>query len=296
MAEDVLGDDPLAEQRWPLALVWPRAHLGKDFSEQCLAVAATHLSPGGRLLCAVRKARGGASLKRVMEALLGNVRVIARDRGYHLHASEHAGQLNLELARELIERRYAWRDPLLGDVELLGVPGVFSRKHLDVGTAALLRHLEHQDGALPQTPARVLDLGCGLGALSLWAARRWPSTRVLALETNVLAASLTRVNAARAGVEARVAVLNQDALEEPALERSFVGDCELALVNPPTHANAEVFSALVATPRRYLRPGSPAWFVVNRVGALRKALARSEASIDAHVEAPGFHLVRARWG
>ena len=290
-------------QRWPLALVWPRAHLGKDFSEQCLALAAMHLQPGGRLLCAVRKARGGASLKRSMAALLGNVRVVSRDRGYHLHVSENVAGVDLQLARAACERRYAWSDPLLDGLELLGVPGVFSRKHLDHGTAALLRHLAEiwTDTDAP-TPTRVLDIGCGVGPLSIWAARRWPSASVLAVETNALAAALARLNATRAGLSERVQVLHRDILTmvPPAnpdeLPPGFRGaSCELAVVNPPTHAPSEIFARLVTAPSHFLRPGAPAWFVVNRSGSLRKALSRSGAIVDAPVEVPGFHLVRARW-
>ncbi len=290
-------------RRWPLALVWPRAHLGKDFSEQCLALAAMHLEPGGRLLCAVRKARGGASLKRSMAALLGNVRVAARDHGYHLHISENVAGVDLQLARAACERRYAWSDPLLGELELLGVPGVFSRKHLDLGTAALLRHLTENGTNGGPAPSRVLDIGCGVGPLSIWAARRWPAASVLAVETNALAAALARVNAVRAGLSERVRVLHRDILTmtPPATQLEEVppgfltAGCDLAVVNPPTHAPSELFARLVTAPASFLRPGAPAWFVVNRSGSLRKALRRSGAELDAPVEVPGFHLVRARW-
>ena len=46
------------EPRFDAAVVWPRAHLGKDFSESCIALAGSVLAPGGRLYCAVRKDKG----------------------------------------------------------------------------------------------------------------------------------------------------------------------------------------------------------------------------------------------
>src|SRR5690606_14894981 len=62
------------------ALVWPRAHLGKDFSAWCLARGALALRPGGTLWCAVRKAKGAQSLADELRALMGEVDVVARDR------------------------------------------------------------------------------------------------------------------------------------------------------------------------------------------------------------------------
>ncbi|MCA9691941.1 MAG: methyltransferase [Myxococcales bacterium] len=282
------------------ALVWPRAHLGKDFSERCLTIAALSLPPGGRVWLSVRKRKGGASLARFVERLVGNVRVAKRDRGYHLHVAERAEELDLELAREVLSRSYTIVDPRLGDLELLGVPGVFSRKHLDRGTAALLDHIARPD-VIPSTPARVIDLGAGLGPLSLWAAQRSPTTRVLAVESNTLAASLVRHNATRAGVDRRVIVHNGDGL--PPLDqasdavREFHGHADLALVNPPTHAPADQLAALVAPLALWLRPGAPAFFVVNRSASLLRGLSRTERELaDLEERAvEGFTVVRARW-
>lgn len=274
--------------RFRAAAVWPRAHLGKDFSEACLALAAAVLQPGGRLLCAVRKDKGAASLARTIAALLGNCETIERDRGYHLLAAEKSDRFDAEAARALLAVRYEIAEPLLGEVPLLSAPGVFCRKHLDDGTRALLTALAAAE--LP-TPRRVVDLGAGIGPLALWAARRWPKGHVLAVESNVIAADLVRENAARLGCE-RVEALLSDGL--PAAH-PWRGTVELALVNPPTHAPPEAFAALVKPLPHWLRDGGEAWFVVNRSGRLLQVLKDTRAQIETH-EAPGFWIVRARWG
>jgi 16S rRNA G1207 methylase RsmC len=273
------------------AAVWPRAHLGKDFSEACLALGAAALRPGGRLYCAVRKAKGGPSLARAMAELCGDVEVVERDAGYFLYMSEKTGRFSAEAARARLAVRYEVADPLLGPTPLLAAPGVFCRKHLDDGTRALLAHLERVDLLAERPPQRVLDLGAGIGPLGLWAARRWPDARVLAVESNLLAAALVGENAARLGGAARVEVLAADGL--PATHPAR-GRVDLALVNPPTHADPEAFARLVAPLGAWLRPGAPAWFVVNRAGRLAQVLSAAGARLDAH-EAPGFALVRASW-
>jgi hypothetical protein len=208
----------LAEPRFAAAVVWPRAHLGKDFSEACLALGALALRPGGRLYCAVRKNKGGPSLARVMTALCGDVEVLERDLGYFLYMSEKPARFDVDAARAYLAVEYEIADPLLGPAPLLAVPGVFCRKHLDDGTRALLLELERQDVLGDRPPRQVLDLGAGVGPLGLWAARRWPEARVLAVESNLLAVELVAENAARLGCGPRVSVLASDGLpgERPA--------------------------------------------------------------------------------
>lgn len=291
------------EPRFAAAVVWPRAHLGKDFSEACLALGALALRPGGRLLCAVRKAKGGPSLARAMTEICGGVEVVERDTGYFLYMSEKTDRFDAAAAAARLDVRYEIADPLLGETPLLAAPGVFCRKHLDDGTRALLAHLEAASVLADRPPSRVIDLGAGVGPLALWAARRWPAARVLAVDSNLLAASLIAENARRLGVDARVDVLASDGLPNINRLSSAVrhhaprngdGLVDLALVNPPTHAEPEAFAALVAPLRAWLRPGAPAWFVVNRAGRLGQILTAAGARLAVH-EVPGFSLVQATW-
>lgn len=283
----------LAEQQagrgFQAAAVWPRAHLGKDFTEATLALAAAALAPGGRLVCAVRKDKGGPSLARTIAGLCGSVETAERDRGYHLFVAEKNAGYDAAAARRLLEVRYEIAEPLLGEVPLLSAPGVFCRKHLDDGSRALLTALA---AAEPPAPKRVLDLGAGIGPLGLWAARRWPEAQVLAVESNAIAAGLVRENAGRLGCAERVEVSLSDGL--PA-EHPRRGGFDLALVNPPTHAPPEAFAELVKPLPAWLRAGGEAWFVVNRSGRLLQVLKDTRAEVEAR-EVPGFWIVRARWG
>jgi 16S rRNA G1207 methylase RsmC len=70
--------------------------------------------------------------------------------------------------------------------------GVFSRGHLDTGTAFLLR-----GSPAPATTGDLLDLGCGTGAIALTMALRSPEATVWAIDVNDRARELTRLNAER---------------------------------------------------------------------------------------------------
>ena len=73
--------------------------------------------------------------------------------------------------------------------------GVFSRGHLDAGTALLLRAAPP-----PSTTGDLLDLGCGAGPIALSLALRSPGATVWAVDTNERARALTERNCARNGV------------------------------------------------------------------------------------------------
>lgn len=285
---------PFGDQQFDAAVVWPRAHLGKDFSEECLATAALALREGGRLHCAVRKQKGGKSLGRIMRALLGDsaVDVVARDRGYHLWIGVRGREIDLALATELTTRTYEIRDPVLGELTLHSRPGVFSRRELDDGTRALLAVADALTSRGPKFPERVIDLCAGVGPLGLWAAAQSSSTRVLAVESNLRACALLRDNATTNGLAERVIVCEHDGL--PELDaHPFMGRIELVLLNPPTHADPDTLLRLLNV-RRWLAPGGRLLLVVNRPGRAVELLTRLGAEIDGG-ERDGYFILAARW-
>jgi 16S rRNA G1207 methylase RsmC len=269
------------------AIVWPRPHLGKDFSVWCMARGALALRPGGTLWCAARKAKGAESLEEELRALLGGVEVVTRDRGYRLVCARRTAGFDQARARAAVAARYTVEDPALPGLVLASAPGVFSRRELDGGTRQLLEHA----AARASAPATVLDLGCGIGPLALWAATRWPAARVVAVDSNLRAVALTRQNAARHGLEARVRVLASDGLpaSTPGLE-----PFSLALVNPPTHAEPEVLGRLAEDLRRWLAQGGVAMLVVSRPGRMTEQLGRAGARVEAFAY-PRFTVLEARW-
>ena len=72
----------------------------------------------------------------------------------------------------------------------LDVPwDVFSSQGIDEGTLLLLQHLPAEE------PRSVLDLGCGYGALGLPIAARWPSSRCVLIDRDLLAVAAAAHNA-----------------------------------------------------------------------------------------------------
>ncbi len=271
-----------------VAAMWPRAHLGKDFTQQCVAIASQVLRPGGRLSCAVRKQKGADSIADFMGEVFGNVRTLERTKGYRLLESE------LDAAtppHEVLQRRYEITDPRLGDLVLQSAPGAFSRKGLDLGTQCLLDHVARME----LDPARVVDLGAGVGPIALWAAHRWPQCGVVAVESNSVSAAMLRENVEAAGMKGRVFAMEHDGLPSTvASVRPFVGMTDLTLTNPPTHADARALDDLLGPLAAWQRKGSKTVAVVSRpemvMGALRKA-----GAMVGETRYRGFSVLEGTW-
>lgn len=73
----------------------------------------------------------------------------------------------------------------VNDIELTiaSLPGVFSQKKLDIGTALLLE-------SLPKNmQGKVLDFGCGAGVISCFVGKKFPDTQLSLLDVSALAIS-----------------------------------------------------------------------------------------------------------
>lgn len=288
----------LARRDFALALLWPRAHLGMDFSEACIATAVRHVRPGGHVLLSARKQKGGKRLASTLQRLTGDLRTEARGSGYAVYVAARGESFDEELADEILARDYEIGDELLGELVLRSRPGVFSRKDLDDGTRCLLEHVLRADAqGRIEAPARVIDLCAGIGPLGLRAALDWPAARVLAIDSNFVAASLVEANAEAAGVADRVAVRCSDGMPtDVADDGELAGfrEADLALVNPPTHADKDTLERLLGGLEPWLASRKRAMIVVNRPGRTIEVL-KARGATGEMFEYPGYVVVEAWW-
>ena len=160
--------------------------------------------------------------------------------------------------------------------------GVFSRDGLDRGTEALL-------DALPELAGRVLDLGCGWGAVGVALAKRYPALEVVMTDMNQRAVALARRNLAANGVAAEVAQGDGFA--------AVTGEFDAIVTNPPIRAGKAVIYALFSRARDFLKPGGALYVVIRKQQGAPSALKYlREIYAEAEVidRSGGFHVIRAR--
>ena len=171
------------------------------------------------------------------------------------------------------------------EVELDSSKGVFSGGGLDLGTAVLLRSTEPPPG-----PAQLLDLGCGVGPLTIALGLGNPEARITAVDVNERALALTRANADRLGIGDRVStVLPGDVPADELYDEIWS--------NPPIRIGKAALHELLTTWLARLRPEGTAWMVVARnLGADSLAVWLEDQGWDCErvASAKGFRVFAIR--
>lgn len=160
--------------------------------------------------------------------------------------------------------------------------GVFSRTEIDKGTEILLNALpEELTGSL-------LDMGCGYGVIGVTLGKRYPGLSVVMSDVNERAVELSRRNAQRNGVPARV--MQSDGYADVPFQRM-----DWIVQNPPIRAGKSVIYAMFAEGARRLEPNGALWLVIRKQQGAESAV-RYLKTLFGRVEAVskkgGFWVLR----
>ncbi|MBL8826505.1 MAG: methyltransferase [Planctomycetaceae bacterium] len=121
-------------------------------------------------------------------------------------------------------------------------PGVFSHRHVDPGARRLMEAMTVSAGE------RVIDIGCGWGAVALAAAARSPDAQVLAIDSHARAIACTSHAAELNGLT------NLQVLHTARGDCDQPGSYDLALANPPYYGNFRIAELFLDAAHRALRP------------------------------------------
>ena len=150
--------------------------------------------------------------------------------------------------------------------EFLTASGVFSKKRVDLGTRVLISSMN-----LPKE-GRVLDIGCGYGAVGIAAAVFNPRLQVTLVDVNSRAVWLAKQNLEKNSVSN--AEVKRGHFYESVSGLMF--DCILS--NPPVSAGMETVKALVCNaPKHMTHKASFQMVVRSKIGGKRLQMIFDEA-------------------
>ena len=245
-----------------------------------LALALQALKPGAPLTAMAPKDKGGARLRKELEAFGCVVQEDGRQHQRICHTERPQALPPLEPALEAGAPQYS---------QALGLwtqPGVFSWDRIDPGTRQLI-------AVLPQLSGRGADLGCGLGVLAKAALTSKAVTALALIDLDRRA-----IAAARRNVEDPRATSHwADVLTAPDLS-----DLDFVVMNPPFHDNGmedrALGQAFIRRACQALRKGGALWLVANRhmpyEAVLGELFARVTPRATPKGDAGGFKLFEAR--
>jgi len=169
--------------------------------------------------------------------------------------------------------------------QFLTASGVFSRKHIDLGTRLLIESM-----VLPEN-GNVLDLGCGYGTIGIVAAAMRPTVHVFMVDVNERAVKLARENAKRNGVTN--VTLRNGFLYESVDDVQF----EAVLSNPPVSAGLKVVLPIIKLAPVYLASGGFLQIVLrSKIGGKRLSGAMEEAfgNVEVLARKSGYRVLSSK--
>ncbi len=174
---------------------------------------------------------------------------------------------------------FAWRGQVL---RFTTDAGVFSRGELDKGTKLLL-------DSLPELHGRVLDLGCGWGAIGVAVGKKYPDTDVTMADVNHRALALAKDNAEQNGVALRC-------MESDGMAALMGEKFDTVITNPPIRAGKQVIYQMFADIASCLAPEGSLYLVIRKqqgAESCMKYLKTLYAQVEKLSRSEGFWVLKA---
>jgi|ECHnycMinimDraft_1075156.scaffolds.fasta_scaffold00744_5 16S rRNA G1207 methylase RsmC len=181
--------------------------------------------------------------------------------------------------------RYVIADVINGvPLTLMSSDGVFSKRRIDDGTRVLL-----ENATLPER-GHFLDLGCGIGAIGIYAALARPNALVFMVDINPVAVKLAKRNALLNRVSERVRVMKGD-LFTPLKGFRF----DLILSNPPLAKGKETLGRILRGGREFLREGGEIYLVLSKGEEwVLKEMNSTYAEVEVVKRIKGYTVIRGK--
>lgn len=159
-------------------------------------------------------------------------------------------------------------------------PGVFSHRRIDGGARALIKSLAllkpEDDPSRVFHPTKIVEMGCGCGAVSMAAAFEFPAAKILAIDSDARAVDCTIASAKLNNITTVETLQTSDgAIPDP---RTW----DLVLGNPPYYSDYRIAELFLQAGKNALKTGGRIFIVTKLLDWHEARMKQLFNSVEAH--------------
>ena len=163
--------------------------------------------------------------------------------------------------------------------------GVFSKESVDFGTKTMLESF-----ATDKENAKVADIGCGYGVISIFLAKKYPTYKFTMVDVNNRVLELSKKNIELNKIENEVEVLESSSFD------NVEGNFDIVLTNPPIRAGKKIVHKIMIDSYEHLNAQGELWVVIQKkqgMASCKKLLEDTFSMVEVVTKNKGYYILKA---
>ena len=163
--------------------------------------------------------------------------------------------------------------------------GVFSKESVDFGTKTMLESF-----TTDKENAKVADIGCGYGVISIFLAKKYPTYKFTMVDVNNRVLELSKKNIELNNINNEVEVLESSSFD------NVEGNFDIVLTNPPIRAGKKIVHKIMIDSYKHLNAQGELWVVIQKkqgMASCKKLLEETFSIVEIVDKNKGYYILKA---
>ena len=163
--------------------------------------------------------------------------------------------------------------------------GVFSKESVDFGTKTMLESFNTE-----KEDAKVADIGCGYGVISIFLAKKYPTFKFTMVDVNNRVLELSKKNIELNNINNEVEVLESSSFD------NVEGNFDIVLTNPPIRAGKKIVHKIMIDSYEHLNAQGELWVVIQKkqgMASCKKLLEDTFSRVEVVTKNKGYYILKA---
>ena len=163
--------------------------------------------------------------------------------------------------------------------------GVFSKESVDFGTKTMLESFSTE-----KENAKVADIGCGYGVISIFLAKKYPTFKFTMVDVNNRVLELSKKNIELNNINNEIEVLESSSFD------NVEGNFDIVLTNPPIRAGKKIVHKIMIDSYEHLNASGELWVVIQKkqgMASCKKLLEETFSMVEVVTKDKGYYILKA---